>query len=128
MKLLLDTCTFLWLAADDPQVSSTARRACRDPGNAVYLSALSAWEIAIKHRLGRLPLPEPPGRYVASRREFLQLEPLSFDESAAAHDALLPPHHRDPFDRGLVSQAILHGLSIVTPDPAIADYPAPTLW
>jgi PIN domain nuclease of toxin-antitoxin system len=128
MKLLLDTCTFLWLAADDPQLSPRARDACRDPGNTVYLSALSAWEIAIKHRLGRLPLPEPPSRYVASRREWLCLEPLDFDQAAATHDALLPAHHRDPFDRGLVSQAILLGLSIVTPDPAIARYPAPTYW
>ena len=128
MKLLLDTCTFLWLAADDPQLSPTARNACRDPGNAVYLSALSAWEIAIKHRLGRLPLPEPPPRYVASRRSWLCLEQLDFDETAATHDTLLPAHHRDPFDRGLVSQAILLGMSIVTPDPAIARYPAPILW
>lgn len=128
MKLLLDTCTFLWLAADDPQLSALAKEACRDPGNAVYLSALSAWEITIKSRLGRLPLPEPPARYVASRREWLCLEPLAFDDTAATHDALLPPHHRDPFDRGLVSQAILLGMSIVTPDPAIARYPAPTLW
>jgi len=65
---------------------------------------------------------------VASRRKWLQLESLSFDETAAAHDALLPAHHRDPFDRGLVSQAILNGLSIVTPDPEIGRYPAPTLW
>lgn len=128
MKLLLDTCTFLWLAADDAQLSPAAREACRDPGNEVYLSSLSAWEIAIKHRLGRLPLPEPPSRYVASRRAWLCVEPLAFDDAAATHDALLPPHHRDPFDRGLVSQAILHGLRIVTPDPAIARYPAPTLW
>jgi PIN domain nuclease of toxin-antitoxin system len=128
VKLLLDTCTFLWLAADDPQLSTTARDACRDPGNAVYLSALSAWEIAIKHRLGRLPLPEPPPRYVASRRDWLRVEPLAFDDAAATHDALLPAHHRDPFDRGLVSQAILLGMSIVTPDPAIARYPAPVLW
>jgi PIN domain nuclease of toxin-antitoxin system len=128
MKLLLDTCTFLWLAADDPQLSPRARDACRDPGNRVYLSALSAWEIAIKHRLGRLPLPEPPSRYVASRRDWLGLEPLDFDDAAATHDALLPALHRDPFDRGLVSQAILLGMSIVTPDPAIARYPAPTYW
>ena len=128
MRLLLDTCTFLWLAADDPQLSPTARLSCRDPANDVFLSALSAWEIAIKHRLGRLPLPEPPNRYVASRREWLELEPLAFDESCAAHDGLLPAHHRDPFDRGLVSQAILGGLTIVTPDAAIARYPAPTLW
>ena len=128
MKLLLDTCTFLWLAADDPQLSETARADCRNPGNELYLSALSAWEIAIKHRLGRLPLPEPPPQYVASRRAWLQALPLAFDEDSAAHDALLPPLHRDPFDRGLVSQAILNGMTIVTPDPAITRYPAPTLW
>ena len=59
MKLLVDTCTFLWLAADGPELSPAARTACRAPENEVYLSSLSAWEIAIKHRLGRLPLPEP---------------------------------------------------------------------
>lgn len=128
MRLLLDTCTFLWLASDAPELSGTARSHCRDPGNEVFFSALSAWEIAVKYRLGRLPLPEPPQRYVVSRREWLDLEPLAFDESCAAHDALLPPHHRDPFDRGLVSQAILNGLAIVTPDEVIARYPAPVIW
>ena len=128
MKLPLDRCTFLWLAADDPQLSPAARDACRDPANDVYPSALSAWEIAIKHRLGRLPLPEPPQSYVASRRAWLGLDPLDFDAAAATHDALLPLLHRDPFDRGLVSQAILLGLRIVTPDPIIARYPAPILW
>ena len=128
MRLLLDTCTFLWLAADDPQLSHSAKTHCRSPENEVYLSALSAWEIAIKHRLGRLPLPEKPAHYVTTRRRWLLLEPLAFDEASAAHDALLPPHHRDPFDRGLVSQAILNGMTIVTPDPVIARYPAPVLW
>ena len=128
MKLLLDTCTFLWLAVDDPMLTDGAVNSCRDPDNEVFLSALSAWEIAIKHRLGRLPLPEPPNRYVASRREWLGLEPLEFDETSAAHDALLPTHHKDPFDRGIVSQAILNGMTIVTPDEHIARYPAPVLW
>ena len=104
MRLLLDACTFLWLASDDPQLSRTARERCR------------------------LPLPEPAGQYVVSRREWLQVAHLAFDEDAAAHDAVLPPIHRDPFDRGLVSQAILHGLTIVTPDHHIARYPAPVLW
>ena len=128
MKLLVDTCTFLWLAAADPQLTATARSACANPDNTVYLSALSAWEIAIKYRIDRLPLPEPPARYVSSRREWLGLEPLDFDEASAAHDVLLPALHADPFDRGLVSQAILHGLTIVTPDEAISAYPAPVLW
>lgn len=128
MRLLLDTCTFLWLATDHPRLSLSARECCRDPGNDVYVSALSAWEIAIKYRLGRLPLPEVPARYVASRRQWLQLEPLPFDEASAAHDVLLPQLHTDPFDRGLVAQAILHHMTIVTPDSAIAQYPAPVLW
>lgn len=128
MKLLVDTCVFLWLAADDPQLSVEAKEVCCDPENAVFMSALSAWEIAIKHRIGRLPLPEPPQQYVRSRREWLRLEPLPFDEMAAAHDVQLPTLHRDPFDRGLVSQAILNGMTIVTPDQQIAAYPAPVLW
>jgi len=128
VKLLLDTCTFLWLAADAPELTPVVRQSCTDPGNDVYLSAISAWEIAIKHRIGRLPLPEPPNRYVTSRRQWLRIEALPFDETCAAHDALLPSYHRDPFDRGLVSQAILNGMTIVTPDEAIARYPAPVLW
>ena len=67
-------------------------------------------------------------RYVISRREWLQIQPLVFDETSASREVLLPPHHRDPFDRGLVSQAILSGLTIVTPDSNIARYPAPVLW
>ena len=110
MTLLLDTCTFLWLLSDDPRLPLRARTECRAPSNAVYLSALSVWEITIKYRLGRLPLPESPELFVASRRQRLQIEPLPYDERDAVHDVLLPPHHRDPFDRGLVSQAILRGL------------------
>jgi PIN domain nuclease of toxin-antitoxin system len=128
MKLLLDTCTFLWLVADHPRLSATARRECRDPENFVYLSALSAFEIAIKNRIGRLPLPESPRRYVSRQRRALEIEPLPLDEEAAVHEALLPPYHADPFDRGLISQAILGGMMIVTPDEVFSRYPAPLLW
>ena len=128
MKLLLDTCTFLWLASDSPALSARARHACLDPGHTVYLSALSAWEIAVKTRLGKLQLPLEPAAYVRTRRALMGIEPLPFSETAALHDVVLPPHHRDPFDRGLVSQAILHGMTIVSPDSALSAYPAPILW
>lgn len=128
MRILLDTCTFLWLAADAPELSAAAAKACADPSNDVFLSALSAWEIAIKHRLGRLPLPEPPQVYVPARRRWLRLDELPLDEQAAAHTHLLPDHHRDPFDRGLVAQAIVCGLTIATPDPLVRAYPVPTMW
>ena len=80
MTLLLDTCTFLWLLSDDQRLPLRARTECRAPSNTVYLSALSAWEITIKYRLGRLPLPESPESFVASRRQRLRIEPLPFDE------------------------------------------------
>ena len=128
MRLLLDTCTFLWLAIDDPKLSKKARRLVVDPDNEVFLSAASAWEIAIKHGLGQLPLPERPTEYVRSRREALMIEPAPFDENAATHVALLPPIHRDPFDRALVAQAIVSGLCLVTPDPVMRRYPAPVVW
>jgi PIN domain nuclease of toxin-antitoxin system len=128
MKILVDTCTFLWLAQDAPDLSPAAKAACVDPANEVFLSAVSAWEIAIKYRLGRLPLPEPPAVYVPSRRSFLRLDAQDFDERSAAHTATLPDLHRDPFDRALVAQAIVHGMTIATPDPRVRAYPAPTLW
>lgn len=128
MRLLVDTCTFLWLAADARELSSPAKAACTDPSNDLYLSAISAWEIAIKFHLGRLPLPLPPQEYVTSRREWLGLERLDFDEAAAAHTHLLPDLHNDPFDRALVASALVNGLVLVTPDPLIRAYPAPTMW
>lgn len=128
MRLLLDTCTFLWIVGGAPELSARARQAFADPGNDVYLSAASAWEIAVKHRLGRLPLPETPDRFVPRARDAHGIDRLDIDESAALHVARLPDLHRDPFDRILVAQALLAGLVLVTPDEALRQYPAPTLW
>lgn len=128
MKLLLDTCTFLWVIADAPQLSRRARVLFQSPENEVYLSAASAWEIAIKHTLGRLPLPDAPERFLPEMREAHGIETLPIDEESALHISRLPALHRDPFDRLLVSQAIVHGLTILSPDPLVTQYPARTLW
>lgn len=128
MRLLLDTCTFLWVATSPSELSSTARAAFAEPGNAAYLSSISAWEIAVKHRLGRLPLPEPPDRLIPRLRDAHAVAPLELSEAAALTECKLPPLHRDPFDRMLVCQAIVDGLVIVTPDEAIQQYPVRTLW
>jgi PIN domain nuclease of toxin-antitoxin system len=128
MKLLLDTCAFLWIAGDASALSKRARELFRGADNEVYLSAVSAWEIAVKHTLGRLPLPAPPERFVREMREAHGIAALPIDEDSALHVSHLPDLHRDPFDRMLVSQAIVHGLTILTPDPIIMDYPARTIW
>lgn len=128
MNVLVDTCTFLWMADDAPDLSEQARQTVIDPDNEVYLSAVSAWEIAIKHALGKLPLPDPPGRFVPTQRTLLGLAPLPIEEEAGLAVGRLPTLHRDPFDRLLISQALTHGLVLVSPDPLIQQYPVRTLW
>jgi PIN domain nuclease of toxin-antitoxin system len=124
----LDTCTFLWVASGSPALSATARRLFADGDNDVYLSAVSAWEISVKHGLGRLPLPQPPSRFVPRERARHGIEALALDEGAALAVHRLPELHHDPFDRMLVCQAIAGGLTILTPDEQIAQYPVPTIW
>jgi PIN domain nuclease of toxin-antitoxin system len=128
VKLLLDTCTFLWSLEGGTSVSAAARAALSEPGNDVYLSSVSAWEIAAKHALGKLPLPDAPERYVPAQRRARAIDSLPLDEEAALHLPRLPPLHRDPFDRMLICQALVAGLTLVTPDPEIARYPVRTLW
>jgi PIN domain nuclease of toxin-antitoxin system len=128
VRLLLDTCTFLWLAADDVALSPRARALFQSPENEVYVCVVSAWEIAVKHALGRLPLPTSPARFVPTQREALGVESLPLDEESVLHAERLPEWHRDPFDRMLVCQAIVHGLTILTPDPFVTRYPARTIW
>ena len=128
MKLLLDTCTFLWIAGQPDALSDTARKQFRTPENEVYLSSASAWEIAAKHALGRLPLPEPPERLLPRLRQRHGIASLPIDEESTTHSSRLPPLQRDPFDRILVCQAIVHGMTLLTPDPLITQYPARVLW
>lgn len=128
MRLLLDTCTFLWLVDDASALSQTARALIRDPGNEAFLSAVSAWEIAIKQGLDRLVLAEPALRYVPKYRAAHHLLELPLDEAAALQISRLPAIHKDPFDRMLVCQAIAHGLTLVTPDTQITQYPVLTAW
>jgi PIN domain nuclease of toxin-antitoxin system len=128
VRLLLDTCTFLWILSGSTELSATAREVYADPGNETFLSAASVWEIVVKHRLGRLTLPAPPDALVPRERAARGIEPLPLDEEAALHLARLPDLHGDPFDRMLVAQALVSGLTIVTPDNLVRQYPARTLW
>jgi PIN domain nuclease of toxin-antitoxin system len=127
VNVLLDTCTFLWLVAGK-SLSAAAVAAVQDPSHEVLLSAVSVWEIAVKYRAGRLPLPEPPDRLIPTERALRGLGPLPLDEDAALHALRLPLLHGDPFDRMLIAQAVAHGLAIVTPDPAIRQYPVRVIW
>lgn len=128
MKLLLDTCTFLWAVDEVGQLSATARSLIIASENDVYLSAISVWEIAVKQANGRLVLSEPAHVYIPKYRDAHGFLELPLDEAAALHVGRLPTPHRDPFDRMLVCQAIAHSLTIVTPDTQILQYPVRTIW
>ncbi len=128
MKVLLDTAPLLWLASAPDRLSDAALRLILDADNKLFLSAVSAWEIALKVSLGKLALPDRPDRFIPEIREFYAMESLSLDEESTLQIDRLPKIHRDPFDRMLLCQAIVHGLAIVTPDRVLHEYPVRTIW
>jgi len=128
MRILLDTCTFLWIIADAPELSARTRELFVDPANDVFLSSVSTWEISIKYTLGRLLLPESPDRFIPTQRELHGVEALPLEESATLHLVRLPEFHKDPFDRMLICQAMIHGMVIMTPDELITQYPVRSTW
>lgn len=128
MKILLDTCAFLWIITDDSRLSQRARELFVDPENEAYLSVASIWEIVIKYKLGKLSLPERPEKYIPSKREQHEIDSLPLDEEATLYLAKLPDLHKDPFDRILICQAIVAGLVILTPDDLITQYPLRCVW
>jgi PIN domain nuclease of toxin-antitoxin system len=128
LKLLLDTCTFLWLATGDRALSVNARVVFEDEENDAFLSAVSAWEIAVKNLLGGLKLSEPVERFVPRYRSLHEIESLPLSEEMVLAVRTLPHVHRDPFDRMLVCQAITDDMTILTPDEHIRRYPVKTIW
>jgi len=128
LKILLDTCAFLWIITDDSRLSQRARELFVDPENEAYLSVASIWEIVIKYKLGKLSLPERPEKYIPSKREQHEIDSLPLDEEATLYLAKLPDLHKDPFDRILICQAIVAGLVILTPDDLITQYPLRCVW
>ena len=128
MKILLDTCAFLWIITDDPKLSKPARKLFVDPQNEVYLSVASTWKIAVKYKLGKLPLPKPPQEYIPSKRQQHEIDSLPLNEEATLYLTKLPDLHKDPFDRILICQAIVAGLTLLTPDELITQYPIRSVW
>jgi PIN domain nuclease of toxin-antitoxin system len=123
VKLLLDTHAILWWQKDDRRLKKAARNAIGD-AEIVWVSAVSAWEAAIKMALGRLRLDEP-FRILIKVDDFTEL-PMTLAHADAL--AALPPHHRDPFDRVLVAQAQVEGAILVSHDRAFAPYGVPMIW
>lgn len=125
--VLLDTHVFLWLQTT-PRRLAPVLDLLADEATTVLLSAASSWEIAVKWSLGKLPLPEPPAEYVPERMRYSAIGALPVLHSHALAVGSLPPHHRDPFDRLLIAQAVTEGYPLVTADPLLRVYSAELIW
>jgi PIN domain nuclease of toxin-antitoxin system len=125
-RLLVDTHVLLWMLAE-PERLGTHRAVVEDDRTEVLVSAASSWEIAIKHAIGRLPLPEPPERFLPGRLRALDATAVPVEHNHALATASLPPVHRDPFDRLLVAQARALGVPILTADRVLTRYPVDVL-
>lgn len=128
MKYLLDTHTFLWWNLEDPQLSARVREIITNGGNEIFLSAASAWEIAIKAAKGRLTLPDDPAQYIAERMSLYRFQSLPVQISHACLVYRLPSHHSDPFDRLLIAQSQVEGLPLLSGDSEIARYDVEIIW
>jgi PIN domain nuclease of toxin-antitoxin system len=128
MRLLLDTHTLLWFIANDPQLSVPARRNIEDAAHEKFVSAANLWEITVKLSLGKLKLPRPFAEVFPQQLEVNGFELLPISCAHLNQNVTLPFHHRDPFDRLLIAQALADDLTIVTRDLEFSKYSVKILW
>ncbi len=128
MKLLLDTHSFLWWIGNDDRLSDTARDAISDANNEVFFSVVSAWEMAIKTRSGKLSMDAELTGFVRKHLHKNGFSVLPVILSHSMQIVQLPLHHRDPFDRMLVAQAQVEKIQLITKDPEIAKYAVRICW
>ena len=128
MRLPLDTHSALWMFAGSQEISAALQQDLTDLANELFFSDASAWEIVIKHALGKLPLPPPPNDFVPAMVAQHGMARLPISLEAIYEWGKLPMIHRDPFDRLLVAQAIREGCSLVSCDPEIRKYQVAIHW
>ena len=128
MRVLLDTHAYLWFIAGDERLSARGREVIAAPDADLLFSTASLWEIAIKHSIGKLPLAHPFGDLFPAQLDADGLRTLPIHASHLARLVDLPFHHRDPFDRLIIAQALVEGVPILTRDQSFAAYPVETVW
>ena len=128
MRILLDTQAFLWWVDESSRLTARARSTTASPDNEIWLSLASCWEIAIKVSLGKLRLKAAPERFLTEHLAVNSFGLLGIDLAHACRVATLPFHHRDPFDRLLVAQALEEELEVVSADPVFERYGVTRIW
>ena len=127
MKILLDTHAFLWFIDDSPALSARSK-SLMEAENELFLSVSSLWEIAVKLRLGKLTVAMPTESLMTEQLTANNIEILPISVPQLIQVSTLPLHHRDPFDRLIIAQAIVEQMPVVSADPAFDAYPVERLW
>jgi PIN domain nuclease of toxin-antitoxin system len=128
VKILLDTNAFLWFISGDAKIPERARQLIENPSNGRFLSIASLWEISIKSSLGRLKVPTPLADLVRDHVQANSIELLAISPEHLDHLLKLPFHHKDPFDRLIIAQAICDEMDLVTSDGQFGAYPVSVQW
>jgi PIN domain nuclease of toxin-antitoxin system len=128
MKILIDTHCWLWWIAAPDKLSDKARNQIEDRSNTIFFSAASSWEIAIKYSIGKLKLPEHPELFVPKRLARDKISSMPIEHIHALHVTDLPYHHRDPFDRLIISQSQIERIPVMTVDPQFEPYDLDLIW
>lgn len=129
MKILLDTCSFLWFVNGElNKISKVAEEIFLDEESEIFLSIVSCWEISIKWSINKLELRHPPDTFLKIQIQKNQLSLLSIELEHTIQVAKLPFHHRDPFDRLLVSQAIIEDIPLMSADKTLSQYEIERIW
>jgi PIN domain nuclease of toxin-antitoxin system len=128
MRIILDTQAFLWLGADSPLLSKKAKKLFSDAKNDLYLSLASIWEMAIKSSLGKLKFHKPIETFILDKLQENSIQQLGIDFRHVTRVSALPFHHRDPFDRLIISQALEEKMPVLSSDSAFDQYGVERLW
>lgn len=128
MNLLLDTHVLLWMHDEIEKLSKSVRDALTVTENALYISTASIWEIQVKFKSGRLKLAKPIDEILDEQIAANDLSILPLDRNHAVNVINLPSTHKDPFDRMIISQAMVEDMTILTADPKFSEYPVKLLW
>ena len=128
MRLLLDTCVFIWLTQAPAQLTAAARRAIDNAENELWLSHASIWEVHLKHLAGKLTLPDKPRVWLEEQMSVWGVQDFPLDLPSVHLTSELPRVHKDPFDRMLVAQAMVERMPLVSADSAFDAYGITRLW
>ena len=128
MNILLDTCTLIWLTQEPERLSEKSRTIIENQDNELLVSHVSVWEMLLKTQAGKLSFPVPLRKWLSDQQNTWDFRYLNISLEHLLRVEEIERHHSDPFDRLLVTQAIVENIGIVTPDPWIAKYPVQVLW